>query len=99
MANMVLDGASPRSRSTDPVTSVDAGRLANLPGSQALVWWALGEYGPCTMERLEEAVPGYSPQRVRTALAELREQGFAQAAEGFGTTRYGRRAHLWERAT
>ena len=31
---MILDGAEPRSRATDPVTSVDAGRKADLNGSQ-----------------------------------------------------------------
>lgn len=75
MSSMVLDGARPRSRSKDPVTSVDAGRAANLPGSQALVLMALDTHQPCTLGDLESAIPGYSPSRVRTALSELREMG------------------------
>lgn len=37
MVNMVMDGVSPRSRSTDPVTSVEAGRGADLNASQRQV--------------------------------------------------------------
>ena len=37
MSTMVLDGGMPRSRSKDPVTSLEAGRAADLKGSQAAV--------------------------------------------------------------
>lgn len=81
MSSMVLDGASPRSRSTDPVTSVDAGRAADLKGSQAAVLYALEACGPLAQHELVEIVPGldesykWEPQRIRSACSELEKLG------------------------
>lgn len=102
MSSMVLDGATPRSRSTDPITSVDAGRAADLPGSQAMVLELLEDLGACTDYELEDNLKDYySPQRVRTARSELVEQGLVEYT---GTTRISQRgrqrkhrARVWRR--
>lgn len=79
MSSMALDGVSPRARSTDPTTSVDAGRSVDLPGSQAMVLELLKDLGSCTDVELEDNLKDYySPQRVRTARGELVEQGLVE---------------------
>lgn len=99
---MVLDGLSPRSRSTDPVTSVDAGRSADLSGSQLSVLIALESFGPLADHELVElnaatrgSVPAYSPQRIRSARAELVEQGRVEFSGIFRLTPSGHRARVW----
>lgn len=99
MTTMVLDGLSPRSRSTDPVTSVDAGRAADLNGSQAAVLdfmrvrdrdsgythWQLEGY-------LDDL---YSPSRIRSAVSELEALGLVEATGDTRPTRFGRQARVY----
>ena len=108
MSSMVMDGVMPRSRKSDPVTSVDAGRAADLEGSQRYVLYllhtrgamadfemeteALGEERP----RLAAGLPAWSFQRLRSARAELVELGCVAPIEGeFRRTKSGRRAQVW----
>ena len=92
----VLDGVTPRSRSTDPVTSVDAGRRADLSRSQAVVLAAMRARGTgVTQYELEQYLPGLSPSRVRSAVSELAQQGLVLATNDTKTTKYGRSARVW----
>ncbi|QAB16986.1 hypothetical protein Leucomu_02805 [Leucobacter muris] len=100
MSSMVLDGGMPRSRSTDPVTSVDAGRSVDLVGSQAMVLELLEDLGPCTDYELEDNLKDYySPQRVRTARSELVVQGLVEDTGAMRISQRGRRrkhhAKVW----
>ncbi len=102
MSNMVLDGSTPRSRATDPVTSVDAGRAADLVGSQAMVLELLEDHGECTDYELEcDLADYYSPQRVRTARSELVEAGLVEDTGKTKLSHRGRRrkhrARIWRR--
>lgn len=97
MSSMVLDGAAPRSRSTDPVTSVDAGRAANLRGSQAAVLAVirLGKRG-WTQFELEANLPEFSGSRVRSAVSELVGLGLVEPIEGkLRETPFGRKARVY----
>lgn len=97
MSIMALDGVNPRSRSTDPVTSVDAGRRADLSNSQAVVLAAMRARGTgATQFELEQSLPGLSPSRVRSAVSELVIQGFVRATDDTRLTPYGRAARVWE---
>lgn len=99
MSNMVLDGLNPRSRSTDPTTSVDAGRAADLCRSQQVVLAAMRARGVgVTQFELEQFLPGLSPSRVRSAVSELADRGLVQPTGETRPTRYGRRAQVWEAA-
>lgn len=105
MSSMALDGALPRSRSTDPTTSVDAGRSVDLPMSQAYVRDTLAVFGPFAdhelLEFYEADASGqkmygcFSPQRLHSARAELVEAGTVEATDEFCLTPSGRRAHVW----
>lgn len=99
MSSMVLDGASPRSRSTDPVTSVDAGRTADLNGSQSLVYGLMATGGTWTQAELEVSIFIYSPSRVRSAVSELAEQGLVELTGDTRRTRYGRKAQVFRAVT
>lgn len=92
--NMVLDGEAPRSRSTDPVTSQEAGRAANLQGSQLRVLGMLEAYGPKAQFELENMIDEYSPSRVRSAVSELAHKNLVEVV-GETTTKYGRLAQVW----
>lgn len=95
--SMVLDGLSPRSRSTDPITSVDAGRQANLSRSQSVVYAAMKAHGgELTQEEVVGMLPGLSPSRARSAVSELAERELVRATGRTKPTRYGRRAKAWE---
>lgn len=93
---MALDGV-PRSRKTDPVTSVDAGRRARLRESQAAVLETLAgvDFG-LTQGELEARISDWSPSRVRTAVSELAEAGLVQPTGTFRKTRSGRNAQVWQ---
>lgn len=96
MSIMALDGVNPRARSTDPVTSVDAGRRADLNRSQTVVLAAMRARGVgVTQYELEQYLPGMSPSRVRSAVSELAQQGLVLATEETRETRYGRQARVW----
>lgn len=105
MSSMALDGIA-RSRSTDPTTSVDAGRSVNVAHSQAYVHVTLA-----LMEKLadhelvtfhEQDTEGhvawgkFSPQRLRSARAELVEQGVIEFSGIYRLTDSGRRARVWQ---
>lgn len=95
--SMVLDGLSPRSRSTDPLTSVDAGRQADLNKSQTAILAAMRARGTGVAAfELEQFFPDMSPSRVRSAVAELAEQGLIEETGEKRLTRFGRQARVWE---
>lgn len=100
MSSMVLDGSAPRSRSTDPVTSVDAGRAANLHRSQAAVLEAFDLMGELTQPELEALLDtAWSPSRIRSAVSELVELGLVEATGETRPTRYGRQAQVYRAVT
>lgn len=96
---MVMDGLMPRSRAKDPVTSVDAGRAADLKGSQAAVMELMSGFAPVhgwTHEELEERLRhDWSPSRIRSAVSELVAAGLVEDADTMRPTRYGRMAIVW----
>lgn len=103
MSSMVLDGLSPRSRSTDPVTSVDAGRAVKLHASQDAVLHVM-RHGPeweidWTQGELESAITNWSPSRIRSAVSELEELGLVEATGETRPTRYGRKARVYRAVT
>ncbi len=99
MSSMVLDGGMPRSRTSDPVTSVDAGRAADLNGSQAAVLGMMRRFVPehgWTQAELEERLRfDWSPSRIRSAVSELEERGLVEATGETRPTRYGRQARVY----
>lgn len=98
MSSMVLDGLFPRSRVSDPTTSVDAGRAADLKGSQAAVLERIrgAGYIGLTQPELEGLLAGeWSPSRVRSAVSELVQRGLVDAIAVTRRTRYGRRAQVY----
>ncbi len=100
----VLDGVTPRSRSTDPTTSVDAGRAVSLTDSQqdVLVVFELEQRPLADHELVAEAArlgSPYSDSRVRSARAELAEAGLLELVEGeTRTTKRGKSARVWRLA-
>ncbi|QAB17515.1 hypothetical protein Leucomu_05890 [Leucobacter muris] len=103
---MALDGDMPRSRSTDPTTSVDAGRSVQVVHSRDYVLQTLRVFGPMADHELvafhEVDAQGrytfgiFSPQRLRSARAELVSLGHVESIENlFRKTSSGRRAHVW----
>jgi hypothetical protein len=101
--SMALDGASPRTQSTHPVTSVDAGRAVALPESQTAVVMLLTSGGSLADHELtalaaKNGVP-FSPQRLRTARSELAESGRVVLVDGeFRKTKSNYRAQVWDLA-
>lgn len=97
MSSMVLDGVAARSRSTDPVTSVDAGRAAKLHESQAAVLGFLRETGYTLLQcEIESHFNGrWSPSRIRSAVSELEAQGLVEWTGKTRSTRYGRQARVY----
>lgn len=106
MSSMVMDGVAARSRSTDPVTSVDAGRSVNVAHSQQYVRDTLDVFGPFADHELVEFYEAdssgqkyygkFSPQRLRSARAELVEQGRVEFSGIYGLTLSGRKARVWQ---
>jgi hypothetical protein len=100
--SLALDGTTPRSRQTDPVTSVDAGRGADLNESQnavvSLFQAAAGGMADHELVALAEwAGVKYTPQRIRSARSELTEKGLVEITPGkFRPTKSGRRARVFE---
>lgn len=95
MSSMALDGLTPRSRSTDPVTSQDAGREVNLYRSQEVVYeLMLRSERDWTQGELEFQFT-YTPQRVRSAVSELREKGLVELTGEQRITRHGRKADVY----
>ena len=106
MSSMALDGDMPRSRSTDPTTSVDAGRSVQIAHSRDYVKQTLTVFGPLADHELVElhaddaagrrAFGRFSPQRLRSARAELVALGEVESVpDEYRRTDSGRRAHIW----
>ncbi|TFD16194.1 hypothetical protein E3T26_04750 [Cryobacterium sp. TMT1-21] len=101
--SMALDGKSPRSQSSHPVTSVEAGRAVALPESQTAVLMLLTSAGPMADHELtalaaKSGVP-FSPQRLRTARSELAEADRVVLVDGeFRLTKSNYRAQVWSLA-
>lgn len=95
--SMVLDPL-PRSRSTDPITSVDAGRSVDLNKSQLLVLGlakAVPQFTQQDMERWTRDI--MSPSRARSAVSELVAKEKICVVEGeFKKTWSGRKARVYE---
>lgn len=105
MSTLALDGVTPRSRITDPTTSVDAGRAAQLAASQQAVLDAFLKLNrPIADHELVAWLNATSRQRfaesrIRTARSELTEAGAIVLVEGEETkTPSGCRAKLWRLA-
>ena len=106
MSSMVLDGVAARSRSTDPTTSVGAGRSANLARSQDCVTDILETFGPMADHELvnlqQQGLWGQTPwgkfsaQRLRSARAELVELGRVEFSGLYDVTDSGRKARVWQ---
>lgn len=105
MAIEAHDGETPNSRSSDPVTSVDAGRSVNVVHSREYVRQSLRVYGEMADHELvafheddsmgQRAFGRFSPQRLRSARSELVDLGEVEATGEFCMTPSGRRAHIW----
>lgn len=106
MSSLVLDGVNPRSRTVDPVTSVDAGRDAQLTASQGEVLSMFharpidGFADHELVEWAEYSGSRYTPQRIRSARAELAEKGLLEHGEGdYRKTPTGKNARVWTLAS
>lgn len=98
--SLVMDGTTPRSRSTDPVTSVVAGRSVDLLHSQQLVLEVF-EISPVhgfAQFEVERVLFGQlTPSRIRSAVSELTEKGLLYVVEGeYRTTPSGRNARVYK---
>lgn len=93
--SMVMDGVLPRSRKSDPVTSVDAGRAADLSGSQAAVLDLLRGPYAWTQEELARFLDRWSPSRIRSAVSELERRGLVEWTGDTRETPYGRQARVY----
>ncbi len=104
--SMVMDGLMPRSRAKDPVTSLEAGRAADLKGSQRYVFDTLTTFGPFADHELVEFYAGdesgrryygsWTPQRLRSARKELADAGLVEATGEVVPSEYGRPAQVWQ---
>lgn len=95
----VLGEDSPRARRTDPLTSHEAADSSNVITPRLWVLMTLTEHGPLADHEIEnrsirEALT-YTPQRLRTARAELVEMGMVEATGKFRKTRTGHDANVW----
>lgn len=104
MSTLVLDGLSPRSRSEDPVTSVDAGRAANLNASQQyvldlFVWTGRPLADHELVQIAVDRGSYFTAQRIRSARSELAELSrLALVDDRYSETPSGRRARVWKLA-
>lgn len=102
MSTLALDGTLPRSRTKDPTTSVDAGRAADLNASQREVLETPHDLRLDVTDReLVEFMANrgspYTPQRIRSARAELTDAGLVVCVEGaYGRSPSGRREQVWQ---
>lgn len=98
---------TPRARQADPLTSHAAADAADLLGSQQLVYAIFEKlgHGIPDHELVDWAaffgtagarLRRYSPQRLRTARAELVEKGLIRDSGRVAPTEYGRDAVIWE---
>lgn len=103
-AGAVLDGVKPRAGSKDPITSVDAGRMANLCESQrdVLALFHIAQRPLADHQLVALATElglKRTAQRVRSARSELRDLGLIVMVEGeYEQTEHDIRAHVWKLA-
>lgn len=101
MSTLALDGVLPRSRRTDPTTSVDAGRDADLRDSQREVLWLFESHAGRDfadhelVDLAQQTGSTYSAQRIRSARAELTELGRIVQVEGEYRKTKTKRARVW----
>ena len=95
MSSMVMDGVIPKSRKSDPITSVEAGRAARLHASQEAVLSFMRTGGEWTQGDLEVGFPEWSPSRIRSAVSELESAGLVEWTGDTRPTRYGRKARVY----
>ncbi|HLP97626.1 MAG TPA: hypothetical protein VK149_04195 [Sideroxyarcus sp.] len=86
-------------RTTDPITSHEAGARADMNGSEYWVLHALREAGQMTDGSIELLaaigdVP-WSPQRLRTARSALVKRGLVVHTGEYRKTPSGRRTQVW----
>lgn len=101
MSTLAQDGVLPRSRVTDPTTSLDAGRDADLSDSQREVLAifyrrpkGLADHQLVAVARSSGTI--FTPQRIRSARAELVEAKRLVLIEGeYRKTKTGRRARVF----
>lgn len=104
MSTLALDGIRPRSRRRDPVTSVDAGRYADLNSSQQEVIALFTVQGRALADHELVAAAHswgsrFTPQRIRSARSELAEDGLVVLVEDERRqTESGRTARVWRLA-
>lgn len=100
-------GVVEKARNTDPATSWEAAKLADLPGSQASVLQMLAHYGPLTHSLLSRVFPfwrmifdgpRYSQSRIRTAVSELVRRGLV-TSDGVTVNEAGRHEKVWRLVT
>ncbi len=111
MSSMVLDGGMPRSRTSDPVTSVDAGRAADLNTSQEYVLGLLRHYGPRADFELEDlaaadigrrkarGLRAWSASRIRSARKELVDAGLVEPTGEKRPTLFGKEGFVHRAVT
>lgn len=101
---IVLSGDNPRTRRTDPETSHDAADRNNIHGAQKEVLWYLALHNLADHElvamyefdaRMEGNTHPFTPQRLRTARAELVASGAVKFAGDYHTTPTGGRTRVW----
>jgi hypothetical protein len=104
--SLALDGTSPRSRRTDPVTSVDAGRWADWGTSQGQVirflegrrhrFWTLKTFVPAVQAWAESIGDDvFSESRYRSAVKELTDQGLITLTGDTDDAPRGHRSRIW----
>jgi hypothetical protein len=90
---------TPRVRRSDPETSHEAADVTNVEASIGAVLDTLTQYGPHCDWRLHDLMLGlgynYTPERVRTARAALRDRGLVRATGNSDVTPTGRRTTIW----
>jgi len=89
---------SPRARRSDPVTSHESADLANLSKPRNWVLYVLS-CGPLTDQEVVLLASSFhqpfTPQRIRTARAELTRMGLVEKSGIYRLTENNRRAVVW----
>ena len=99
----ILPDDSPRARRTDPSTSHESADSNNVTGARlevfALMSEPLADHELVAKHAEVQALVGepvtYTPQRLRTARAELTESGLVEFTGMYRLTHTGRRAQVW----
>lgn len=96
----MIHGDSPRTRRSDPITSHLAADTNDIKGSRRDVLDILQVFGPQADHEMvamaAQYTPAFTPQRLRSARAELVELGLVEALGIYRLTASGRRANVWQ---